>query len=81
MPLYLVKHPGADEARERLVEAPNKASARNFAARDLIQVELASTTDCFRAAKAGTEIEVAAGIEPDVSPEAPQANGDQTTED
>lgn len=82
MPLYLVKHPGKDAARERLIEAPNKAAARSFAARGLIDVELAKSSDCFRIARDGGDIEVVSGAEAadeeeaQASPEARQPDSD-----
>lgn len=61
MPLYLMSH-GEDEAKiERLIEANNIQVARNFVARDVIKGEKAAQKDLFRLAKAGVEIEVAAG--------------------
>lgn len=45
--------------KERLVEAPNQASARNFIARETIAVEKADQKALFRIAQAGGEVEVA----------------------
>jgi hypothetical protein len=60
MAVYLVKQP---DDKERLVEAANKASARNHAARTCMTVMVAKQADLFRVAKAGGEIETA-GEEP-----------------
>lgn len=59
MPLYVVKTGEGEDAKERLVEANNKAVARNFVARDMVKVELAEGEAVHRLAKAGVEIEVA----------------------
>jgi hypothetical protein len=59
MPLYVVKTGEGEDAKERLVEANNKAVARNFVARTLVEVELAEGPDVHRLAKLGIDIEVA----------------------
>jgi hypothetical protein len=59
MPLYVTTIGEGEAKAERLVEANNKAVARNFAARGLVKVEIASQADLFRLAKAGKEVEVA----------------------
>lgn len=56
MAVYLVKDSGGTE---RLVDAANKASARNHVARDTITVEVAKQRDLFRVAQAGGDIETA----------------------
>ena len=61
MPLYKVTSGEGEVKVERLVEANNKATARNFAARSHFTVEVAEPTELFRLAKAGAEIEVAVG--------------------
>jgi hypothetical protein len=68
MAVYLVKQP---DGKERLIDAANKASARNHAARTCIDVAVAKQADLFRVAKAGGEIETA-GEEPAGEPEAPE---------
>lgn len=66
MPLYLTKTGLGEAIVERLIEANNKAVARNFVARDMVAVELAGQADLFRLAKAGKEVEVAKDL-PEVS--------------
>lgn len=61
MPLYIVSSGEGDQKKERLVEANNKASARNFVARDQYAVEVAGQAELFRLAKSGVDIEVATG--------------------
>lgn len=66
MPVYLVST-GADDAKvERLVDAANKAQARNHVARETVTVGLAKQAELFRLAKAGKDIEQA-------TPDAPEA--------
>lgn len=59
MPLYIVVTGEGEAKKERLVEANNKAVARNFVARDMVKVDLAEGPDIHRLAKADVEIEVA----------------------
>ncbi len=59
MTVYRIEVPNGGEATERLVEAPNQASARNHVARSLFKVEPAKSADLFRLAKAGIELETA----------------------
>ena len=53
MGIYLVTADG----NERLIDAPNKASARNFVAKDTVAVAVAKQADLFRIAKAGGDVE------------------------
>lgn len=68
MPVYIVTAPGANQA-ERLVDAPNQASARNHVARSILHVEVAKGSDLFRLAKGGTELETANAEPAPVGPE------------
>lgn len=78
MPIYLVK-PKEGEGAERLVEAPNKASARNHVAKDTIAVEVAKQSDLFRVAKAGGDVEQAVA---DATPApTPEPVGEATGQD
>ena len=63
MPCYLVKDTGAKdgEPKDRLVEAANRASARNHVARNRFAVEVAQPADIQRVVLAGGTIEVATG--------------------
>ena len=61
MSLYLVSTGEGEALKERLVEANNKAVARNFVARDMVKVELADQKTLFRLAQAGAQVEVATG--------------------
>jgi hypothetical protein len=61
MAVYLVKTP---DGKERLVEAANRASARNHVARSALDVAVASQADLFRVAKAGGDIETAGAETP-----------------
>lgn len=70
MPMYLVKFDTPNGGPvEKLVEANNKAVARNWVARNMISAELAESTDIVRIVKAGGEVEVAKEL-----PEAAQAS-------
>lgn len=65
MPCYLVKDTGAKdgEPKDRLVEAANRASARNHVARNRFAVEVAQPADIQRVVLAGGTIEVATGAD------------------
>jgi len=56
MPVYIVTAP-TEPKTERLVEAPNAASARNHVARQLLAVNVARGPDLFRIAKEGGDLE------------------------
>ncbi len=58
MPVYLVTAP-TEPPTEKLVDAPNLASARNYVARQLLTVAVAKGPDLFRIAKAGGDMETA----------------------
>lgn len=61
MPLYLVKQSvtqGHDKTSvERLVDAPNKASAVKHVAKDSIKVEVVDHNDLIRLTKEGVNVE------------------------
>jgi hypothetical protein len=65
LPCYIVKDKSAKdgEPKDRLVEANNKASARNHVSRDRFEVATAKPTDIQRIVLAGGQIEVATGAE------------------
>jgi hypothetical protein len=80
MAVYLVKVP---DGSERLVEAANKASARNHVARSCLDIAVAKQADLFRVAKANGEIETAgedaaepeAEVQPEVEPQGEVEDG------
>lgn len=59
MAVYLVKSP---DGKERLVDAANRASARNHVAKSVLDVAVAKQADLFRVAKAGGDIETAGEV-------------------
>ncbi len=63
MPTYLVKqtfnNKQTSHIEERLVEAPNKATAIRHVASDTISAEPCDIADAMRLAKAGTAVEKA----------------------
>jgi hypothetical protein len=65
LPCYIVKDTDAtaEGPKDRLVEAPNKASARNYATRTRFSVEIAQPADIQRVCKNGGEIEAATGAD------------------
>lgn len=71
MAVYLVKSP---DGAERLVEAANRASARNHVAKAVLDVAVAKQADLFRVAKAGGDIETAGEVVPEQGGE-PQGGG------
>jgi hypothetical protein len=77
MPCYLVtdKEAKDGEPKGRLVEANNRASARNHVARDRFEVKQASPHDISDVIKGGGEIEVATGSGDDVEVEQQQPQG------
>lgn len=70
MAVYLVKTP---DGKERLVEAANRASARNHVAKSALEVAVAKQADLFRVAKAGGEIETAGEVVAEPAAAEPQA--------
>jgi hypothetical protein len=67
MPCYLVKDKSAvdGEPKDRLVEANNKASARNHVTRDRFEVDVAKPADIQRIVMAGGTIEAAQTVAED----------------
>lgn len=58
MPVYIVTAPTSPPT-EKLVDAPNMASARRHVANQLITATVAKGSDMFRIDKAGGELETA----------------------
>lgn len=83
MPAYIVTDKNAVEGqpKERLVEAANQASARNFVARDRFKVTVASPADAARIVKAGGEYEVATGAAEVQEELEPEDNGGKPPEE
>lgn len=78
MPVYIVTAP-TQPPTERLVDAPNAASARNHVARQLLSVTVAKGPDLFRIAKAGGEMDTV-GQSPAPEQEADVGATDQAAE-
>lgn len=74
MAVYLVKDP---TGKERLVDAANRASARNHVAKTVLDVAVAKQADLFRVAKAGGDIEAAGEVVADVTGTDTDEGGEQ----
>ena len=61
MPIYSITVPDKDgkPMHEKLVDAPNQASARGHVARSLFQIEVVKPAAAFALAKKGVELETA----------------------